>query len=302
MSIRSSPRLRRLALLAALASFTALAADEPAGAEPAAQEPQEIGWEVGPKTVSLGDQAQIELTAAEAFLDGPKTIKLKEALGTPSSRKEVGALRPTADDQNWVLMFEYDAVGYVKDDEKDEIDADGLFESIREGTEEANEYRKEHGAIPIHAVRWTEAPHYDSKTHNLVWGILGRDDNGEEIINWRVKVLGREGVMSVTLIDDPARIEASKVEAEKVLSRFSYKPGKTYAEWRQGDKIAEYGLTALVAAGAGAAAVKMGLFSKLLAVLAKGGKAIIVGLLALGAGAMRVIKGLFSRRSGSEGP
>jgi len=44
------------------------------------------------------------------------------------------------------------------------------------------------------------------------------------------------------------------------LAGFNFKTGNTYAEFRQGDKLAGYGLTALVAGGAAAVAVKTGLF------------------------------------------
>ena len=42
-----------------------------------------------------------------------------------------------------------------------------------------------------------------------------------------------------------------------------FKAGSRYAEFGQGDKIAAYGLTALVAGGAGAALAKSGLLSKM---------------------------------------
>ena len=46
------------------------------------------------------------------------------------------------------------------------------------------------------------------------------------------------------------------------MGAYSFKPGGLYAEFRAGDKIAKYGLTALVAGGVGAvdAAVKMVLY------------------------------------------
>jgi uncharacterized membrane-anchored protein len=55
--------------------------------------------------------------------------------------------------------------------------------------------------------------------------------------------------------------------------------------------VAEYGLVALVAGGAGAAAVKVGLFASLAKVIAKGGKAVILLLIGLGAG----LKKMFTR-------
>ena len=78
------------------------------------------------------------------------------------------------------------------------------------------------------------------------------------------------------------------------MEGFSYKSGKTYAEFRSGDKVAEYGLAALVAGGAGAAAVKLGLFAWLAKIFAKSGKAVVALLVGAAAG----LKALFSRLTG----
>jgi uncharacterized membrane-anchored protein len=60
------------------------------------------------------------------------------------------------------------------------------------------------------------------------------------------------------------------------MKGFTYVPGQTYGEFKPGDKIAEYGLAALVAGGAGVFAAKTGLFAKLW-------KFILAGLAAIGA-------------------
>jgi uncharacterized membrane-anchored protein len=187
------------------------------------------------------------------------------------------------DEETWFVVFEWDPVGYVKDDEKDSIDADAILERIREGTEKSNEERQKNGGSALHVVGWSEPPHYDAATHNLTWAILARNEDGSEVVNHQVRMLGRKGVMSAVLVDSPERLADSKLALQQVLDAFSYKQGSTYAEWRPGDKVAEYGLTALVAGGAGAAAAKLGLFGWLFKVLAKGGKAIAVAVVGLGA-------------------
>jgi uncharacterized membrane-anchored protein len=259
-------------------------------------------WKPGPGQVILGsDVAQVELAGPEIFLDANEAKRLLTDSGNKPGGKEVGIIATSDESQNWFLIFEYDALGYVKDDEKDKIDADALLESIQEGTEAANAYRKERGLPGLHIVGWSEPPHYDERTNNLVWGILAKNDNGREIVNYNVKVLGREGVMSVTLVDEPARIAASKESLSAILSRFEYRPGRKYSEWRQGDRVAEYGLTALVAAGAGAAAVKMGFFAKLGKLLAKGGKFIILLVIAAGSALLKGFKALFGRKDEQPG-
>ncbi|HVE83975.1 MAG TPA: DUF2167 domain-containing protein [Myxococcales bacterium] len=294
-----------LSALAAAGLFALTAGAAPEDSPGAAAEPKpEFNWVQGPKLVSLaGEVAQVKLMEEEAFLDGPQSIKLLEKLGNVPDEDVVGMIRPLEDGADWLVVFKYEASGYVKDDEKDNIDADGLLKNIREGTEEGNEYRKEHGAPGLHVLRWSDPPHYDASSHNLTWGLLAKDDNGGEVVNYQVRILGREGFISATLVDEPKLIETSKASFTKVLERFAYKPGKTYAEWRQGDKVAEYGLTALVAAGAGAAALKMGLFSKLFGVLAKFFKVIILGVAAGAAAVARFFKKLFGGRSSNpDGP
>jgi uncharacterized membrane-anchored protein len=58
------------------------------------------------------------------------------------------------------------------------------------------------------------------------------------------------------------------------MQGFSYTSGNRYAEFMKGDKVAGYGLTALIAGGAAAAAVKTGLFAKLFKVIAAAGAAL----------------------------
>jgi uncharacterized membrane-anchored protein len=90
--------------------------------------------------------------------------------------------------------------------------------------------------------------------------------------------------MEVDLVAGPTLAEAALPDFEAMLEGFSYLPGQRYAEWRAGDKIAEYGLTALIAGGAGAVAAKSGLLGKL-------GK----GLIALAVAAVAGLKGIISR-------
>ena len=73
-----------------------------------------------------------------------------------------------------------------------------------------------------------------------------------------------------------------------LLAGLSFKPGHRYAEFRAGDKVAAYGLTALVAGGVGAAVAKSGLFAKLW-------KGIVVGFFALVAATRRMFAKLFGK-------
>lgn len=242
-----------------------------------------IAWVKGPSRVDVGSVGELALPEGMLFAGPSDTKKLMERIGNPTTGAEAGLVVPATEREQWMLVYEYRKIGYVKDAAREKIDSDAILANIREATEKGNAERKRLGSPPIHVTGWIEAPHYDPRTNNLVWAILGRDDGGQEFANFNVRVLGREGVMSVTLVEDPGKLVASKPSLDRLLAAYSFKRGKAYAEWVPGDKVAEYGLTALVAAGAGAAAAKMGLFAVLGKILAKAWQLVIVAIVAVGA-------------------
>src|SRR5947207_2223740 len=83
----------------------------------------------GPATAKLGGVAHIEVPVGYAFLDGKTTRALMKASGEPVSGRELGFLRPT--NAHWSVIFEFDDIGYVKDAEKEKLDADKLLKSIK---------------------------------------------------------------------------------------------------------------------------------------------------------------------------
>jgi len=69
--------------------------------------------------------------------------------------------------------------------------------------------------------------------------------------------------------------------------------GQAYADFREGDRVAEYGLGALIVGGAAAVAAKKGFFAVIAKFLIAGWKLLLVGLVAVGG----FFKRLFGRRA-----
>jgi uncharacterized membrane-anchored protein len=272
--------------MCALGAPVALAqgsAHERAGAEEA--QPVAVNWSKGPAHVDLGsDIAQMELPEGYAFAGPDDARTLLRSMGNRPTGSELGLLVPSSEDQNWFIVFSWQPVGFVKDDEKDKIDADAILKNIQEATEEGNTWRKENNLPALKVIGWAEPPRYDERTNNLVWATLAESEGGGRSVNYNMRLLGRRGIVSATLVEDPELLAKSKPFAYAAMEKFSFKQGSRYSEWQQGDKVAEYGLTALVAAGAGATAAKLGFFGFLGKLFAKGGKAIVAGVLALLAG------------------
>ncbi|CAD7845095.1 MAG: hypothetical protein [Olavius algarvensis Delta 4 endosymbiont] len=254
------------------------------------QVPQ-VDWIEGPGTVGLGhDLAILSLDFEYLFANASDTRKLMQSIGNPVSSRETGLIAPKNGDP-WYIVFEYDPVGYIKDDEKADLDADAIFESIREATEYSNQQRIKQGFSTVKLIGWQIEPHYDENAHNLVWALLG-EENGEKIVNYNTRLLGRQGYMSVVLVTSLNEFQSLIGNVNGILDGFSYKQGKSYAEYVKGDKLAKIGLTALVAGGAAAAASKFGIFK----MLAKGGKAVFIAILAVLSAIWAILKSIFKRR------
>lgn len=249
-----------------------------------------IPWQQGPMNAKLGSQAELAIPQGYLFADSAGAQEFLEMNENIPSGREVGLL--ASPKSHWFVIFEFADVGYVKDDEKKSLDADAMLESIRKGNEAANEERKHRGWGTMSVVGWMRPPHYDEATHNLEWAVKGEDEKGKISSNLKTRYLGRRGYISVTLVADADRFEATTAEFRKVLAGFSYTPDSDYRAFVKGDKVAEYGLTALVVGGAAAVAAKTGLLKVIGKFLLAGWKLVIAGLAALGA----ALKRLFSRR------
>src|SRR5882724_11012654 len=121
-----------------LAAWPAQAADPGASKEPSLLD--KINWTKGPAKAELKSLAEVQVPEGFMFTGAKGTQKLLEAMGNPTSGSELGFLAPTS--LVWFVVFEFAEVGFVKDDDKDKLDADKLLKSIKAGTEAANKYRE----------------------------------------------------------------------------------------------------------------------------------------------------------------
>lgn len=268
-----------LALCALTVCVCAFAAIAQEGGESALNK---IKWLEGPGTGHLGKTARVYVPEGYVFADGDDTRVLMEAMQNPTSGTELGFLASRTSD--WFLVFEFDEVGYIKDDEKNSLDAEAMLESIVEGNEAGNKIRAKRGWAELKIIGWQQVPRYNPSTNNLEWAIRGESE-GKPVVNWNTRLLGRNGVMKVTLVTAPEALEETLPYFNELVAGFNYTEGNRYAEYRQGDKVAKYGLTALVVGGATAVAAKTGLLKYIW-------KFLVVGVLAAGA----FLKKLFGRK------
>jgi uncharacterized membrane-anchored protein len=232
--------------------------------------------------------AEIQVPEGFVFTGAKGTQAILEMNGNPVSGDELGFISPTS--MVWSVIFEWSDVGYVKDDEKDELNADDLLQSIRGGNEAGNQERRRRGWPILQIVGWEVPPQYNEQTHNLEWAIKGESE-GHYFINYNVRLLGRKGVMSATLLVDPEEMTGSLPGYRSLLADYTFQSGHLYTEYRQGDKVAQYGLAALIAGGAAVGAAKLGLFAWLAVFFKKAWKLIVVAVAAVAAGLRKLVHG-----------
>ncbi len=269
-----------LALVIAMGSL-AFAADN-ANDEPNAAM-NALAWQVGPTTGALGDKATLKLPKGLRFLDEKEGSKYLVLTGNLPSQESI------LESDSWFAAFSFDPAGYVKDDEK--IDADAILKGMQADDGPSNEERRKRGLPDLHTDGWHVPPHYDAASKHLEWAVrLRSGDNPEPIINYTVRLLGRTGYESAILVSSPQTLDADVKSFKAVLDTFDFNTGEKYREFQPGDKVAEYGLAALVAGGAAAVATKTGFWKVLLGSLAAFWKVIAAGAVAAVAGIGKLFK------------
>jgi uncharacterized membrane-anchored protein len=109
-----------------------------------------------------------------------------------------------------------------------------------------------------------------------------------------VRVLGREGVLSMNAVSTIEQLSQVKSDMKPLIEVAEFNAGHRYAEFNAStDRMAEYGLGALIAGGV---AAKLGFFGKLFALLAAFKKFIIIGLVAVGG----LLARLFGKKKDAE--
>jgi uncharacterized membrane-anchored protein len=281
--------MHRLATMVAACLLTAAAAS----AQTTGQETLRQGWHAGPHVGQLGSRGTIAVPEGYLFLDAGATKSFLEATQNIPDGDELGIiLRERPDKNYWFAVFSYSDSGHIDDAERNSLDASAIMKSLQEGNRLGNEERRQRGWTTLALEGWHQAPFYDTATNNLTWATKLSSD-GERVINHSVRLLGRTGLMSAQLVDGSDTIDAATTEFNAVLKTYTFNDGQRYAQFVPGDRVAAYGLTALIAGGAGAVAVKSGLLQKLW-------KLIVFGAVALLAAAKKLLGGLFGKRDAAE--
>jgi uncharacterized membrane-anchored protein len=282
------PESVRIAVALLVVSSAASAqAQEPTAEQKAfIEQMRALNWVKGPTTVDLQGNSKLTIPEHYVCLDPVNTKKFLELQHNLSDGREV-MVGPQ--NMEWTAYLEFSDEGYVKDNEK--IDAPALLKTLQSNTEAGNEERRRRGWTELRLVDWATPPVYNTTTKRLEWATI-LDSKDGRAVNFSTKILGRRGVTTVIMVTDPENLRAAESSLDNILTGYAFNAGETYADWRSGDKVAEYGLAALIVGGVAAVAAKKGLFSVLAGFLAASWKFIVIGVVA----AVTWVRNLFARK------
>jgi len=248
--------------------------------------------------------AKLKFQQGEVILkDGLATLKVPEGLrylngrdalivlvklwGNPPMTEPLGLLMPAdagpLSPDSWAVIITYEEEGYVKDQDAEKIDYNDLLQKMQKDTLEANKEREKQGYPKVELVGWAAAPRYDKVAHKLYWAkeLKFGGENGNTL-NYNIRVLGRRGVLVLNAVAAMLQLPEIEKNAPKILAALDFNPGNRYADFSEasGDKVASYGIAALVAGGV---AAKLGLFKGLWVLLLGLKKFVIIAFVALAA-------------------
>jgi len=241
-----------------------------------------------------GAQARFKLGPDFSYLEQADARRVVEQLwGNPPDESVLGLVVPRGrgllDQHGWAVVVTYSDDGYVSDEDAAKIDYAKLLKDMQAETRAANGERKDAGYEPVNLVGWAVPPRYDGASKKLYWAkeldFAGTD---QHTLNYDIRVLGRRGYLSLNAVAGVSDLADVQSGMQQLLPMTEFDAGSRYADYdAKNDKLAAYGIAALIGGGI---AAKAGLFAKL-GVLLLAGKKFVVLLLAGGVAAWRKLSG-----------
>jgi len=233
------------------------------------------------------------LTVPQGFryLDSDQTrYILHDLWGNPGGEGTMGMLVPAnipiTSMESWAFIITYEEMGYVKDDDADDIDYDEMLEELQSETSAENEQRTKEGYEPISIIGWATTPFYDKDKKILHWAKeIKFGDSEDNTLNYNVRVLGRKGVLVLNAVASMSALEEVKENINPVLTAFAYSEGNQYDDFDpEVDEVAAWTIGGLVA---GKVLAKAGI----LALILKNIKLIGLAIVGLGGAIWKWFKG-----------
>lgn len=183
----------------------------------------------------------------------------------------------------YAFVITYKEEGHIKDEDAGTIDYEKILKDMQADEKEENESRTKAGYPSIHIVGWAQKPYYDKDKKILHWAkeLQFGDQEGGNTLNYEIRILGRNGMISLNAVGKMNELPVVNKDIDKVLSVATFTNGNSYKDFDPKiDKVAAWTIGGLVA---GKLLLKAGFFAVILKFLAPFWKFIVLFFAGIGA-------------------
>ena len=168
---------------------------------------------------------------------------------------------------------------------------------LKEKTEDGNDERIKNGSDAIHIDGWIQKPAFDAVRKSVRW-VVGLHGAHGSFVNAVALALGRHGYERFTLASSGTDPQGDAALLAAAAKDYRFDRGFQFSDYVRGDKLAGYGIAALVGTAAGATIAKTVGFGAILLLIKKFFVLILAGL----AGGFSYLKRVFGGNKMKLGP
>ncbi len=195
------------------------------------------------------------------------------------------------------LYLQYSDSGYVTADDWKDVDSAKLLQSMTEATAAENEERAKSGVPAMYVDGWVQKPTFDQARKIVGW-VVKLHQSSHPFVNAVALELGRHGYERFTLASDGSDPAGDAAILADAARGYRFDPGFRFSDYVQGDKLAGFGIAALVGTAAGATIAKTVGFGAILLLIKK----FFILILAAGAGVIGWFRKIFTGNRMQVGP
>ena len=153
-----------------------------------------------------------------------------------------------------VVAKKFNDDGYIKLDDWKNLKPDDLIKEKRENAKINNKDREAIGIALIDDVQWIDYPDLNKDTNSISYSFKVSWSDGDENMNKYLIILGRKGYTEFEILSEYSNeneFNAAKNLSQILQNNFKYNAELEYRDYKPGDKVAVYGIAALVATSLG---------------------------------------------------
>lgn len=252
--------------------------------------------------VLLGANGEATFTIPKGFKflnDSSSWYVLEKLWGNQEDHMVLGMLFPESmgpsSDNAWAFVVTYDAMGYVKDDDAEDMDYDELLTELKKDVDTESQEREAANFESVELIGWASTPFYDKERKALHWAKeLKFGSDSSHTLNYDIRLLGRKGVLSFNAVGKVSQINEIKPHINNIIAGAEFNEGFKYSDFDPDiDTVAAITIGGLVA---GKLLAKAGFFVLLL----KFWKVIALGVAGFGAAFVRFFKRRKANNAGND--